>query len=66
VVADASALLGVRVAVDATGVAVSIGVGVLRRPEHLVRQVVIPQLHAEMWANVSDSTRFRQRVTESR
>ena len=44
--------------------AVAIGVGVLRRPEHLVRQVVIPQLHPEMWANVSDSTRFRQRVTE--
>jgi microcompartment protein CcmL/EutN len=43
--------------------AVSIGVGVLRRPDHLVRQVVIPQLHPEMWANVSDSTRFRQRVT---
>jgi microcompartment protein CcmL/EutN len=45
--------------------AVSIGVGALRRPEVLVRQVVIPQLHPEMWANVSDSTRFRQRVTET-
>jgi microcompartment protein CcmL/EutN len=45
--------------------AVSIGVGVLRRPDVLVRQVVIPQLHPEMWANVSDSTRFRQRVTEA-
>ena len=45
--------------------AVSIGVGVLRRPEHLVRQVVIPQLHPEMWTNVTDSTRFRRRVTEA-
>jgi hypothetical protein len=24
--------------------------------------VVIPQLHAEMWENVSDATRFRARV----
>lgn len=42
--------------------AVEIGVGVLERPEQLVRQVVIPQLHAEMWENVSDATRFRSRV----
>ena len=42
--------------------AVEIGVGVLERPELLVRQVVIPQLHAEMWENVSDATRFRARV----
>jgi len=46
--------------------AVSIGVGVLRSPQHLVRQVIIPQLHPEMWANISDSTRFRQRVTEAK
>lgn len=46
--------------------AVEIGVRVLRRPEALVRQVVIPQLHPEMWANVSDSTRFSARVMESR
>jgi microcompartment protein CcmL/EutN len=46
--------------------AVGIGVGALRRPENLVRQVVIPQLHVEMWANVSDSTQFRRRVTEAR
>jgi microcompartment protein CcmL/EutN len=42
--------------------AVEIGVGVLGRPELLVRQVVIPQLHTEMWENVSDATRFRARV----
>jgi microcompartment protein CcmL/EutN len=43
--------------------AVEIGVGALERPELLVRQVVIPQLHAEMWENVSEATRFRTRVT---
>jgi microcompartment protein CcmL/EutN len=42
--------------------AVEIGVGVLERPELLVRQVVIPQLHPEMWENVADATRFRSRV----
>ena len=44
--------------------AVEIGVGVLERPDLLVRQVVIPQLHAEMWENVSDATRFSARVLE--
>jgi microcompartment protein CcmL/EutN len=43
--------------------AVEIGVEVLR-PDLLVRQVVIPQLHAEMWENVSDATRFSTRVLE--
>ena len=42
--------------------AVEIGVGVLERPELLVRQVVIPLLHPEMWENVSDATRFGSRV----
>jgi len=42
--------------------AIEIGVGVLERPELLVRQVVIPQLHSEMWDNVAESTRFRTRV----
>jgi len=42
--------------------AIEIGVGVLERPELLVRQVVIPQLHAEMWDNVAEATRFRTRV----
>ncbi|HUW09060.1 MAG TPA: BMC domain-containing protein [Anaerolineae bacterium] len=43
--------------------AVEIGVGALERPELLVRQVVIPQLHREMWDNVSSATRFRDRVS---
>lgn len=42
--------------------AVSIGAAVLRRPDQLVRQVVIPQMHPDMWENVSASTRFRDRV----
>jgi microcompartment protein CcmL/EutN len=42
--------------------AVEIGVGALERPELLVRQVVIPQLHTEMWDNVAEATRFRARV----
>ncbi len=44
--------------------AVDIGVSVLERPELLVRQVVIPQLHSEMWENVGDATRFRARVID--
>ena len=44
--------------------AVEIGVGVLERPGLLVRQVVIPQLHPEMWENVADATRFRTRVID--
>ncbi|HEY69636.1 MAG TPA: BMC domain-containing protein [Anaerolineae bacterium] len=44
--------------------AVEIGVSVLERPELLVRQVVIPQLHREMWENVGDATRFRARVID--
>jgi len=42
--------------------AIEIGVGVLERPELLVRQVVIPQLHSEMWDNLAEATRFRTRV----
>jgi microcompartment protein CcmL/EutN len=42
--------------------AVEIGVGALARPDLLVRQVVISQLHAEMWENVSGATRFSARV----
>ena len=44
--------------------AVEIGVGVLERPNLLVRQVVIPQLHPQMWGNVADATRFRARVID--
>lgn len=43
--------------------AVEIGSGVLR-PGLLVREVVIPRLHREMWENVSDATRFGARVPE--
>lgn len=43
--------------------AVEIGSGVLR-PGLLVREVVIPRLHREMWENVSDATRFGARVVE--
>lgn len=42
--------------------AVEIGVSALERPGLLIRQVVIPQLHPEMWDNVSSATRFRNRV----
>jgi microcompartment protein CcmL/EutN len=44
--------------------AVEIGVGVLESPTLLVRQVVIPQLHPDMWDNISDATRFRSRVID--
>lgn len=53
--------------------AVEIGVGVLEQPDRsaegsrqslLVRQVVIPQLHPEMWDNVAAATRFRSRVID--
>jgi microcompartment protein CcmL/EutN len=43
--------------------AIDIGCGVLEKPTLLVRQVVIPQLHPEMWDNLSNATRFRDRVT---
>ena len=42
--------------------AVEIGIEALESPDLLVRQVVIPQLHPEMWENVSEATRFRTRV----
>lgn len=44
--------------------AVEIGVSVLERPDLLVREVVIAQLHSEMWDNVADATRFTARVLE--
>ena len=44
--------------------AVEIGVGVLENPGLLVQQVVIPQLHSEMWENVADATRFGARVLD--
>jgi microcompartment protein CcmL/EutN len=42
--------------------AVEIGVGVLAAPGLLVRQVVIPQLHQEIWDNLFAATRFGDRV----
>ena len=42
--------------------AIEIGVGVLETPDLLVQQVVIPQLHKEMWDNISDTTYFSRRV----
>jgi microcompartment protein CcmL/EutN len=44
--------------------AVEMGVGVLRRPELLIRQVVIPQLHPEMWEALTEATRFSSLVWE--
>jgi microcompartment protein CcmL/EutN len=44
--------------------AVEIGVGVLEQPSLLVSRVVIPQLHLEMWENIADATRFRDRVSD--
>jgi microcompartment protein CcmL/EutN len=43
--------------------AIEIGVGVLETPDLLVQQVVIPQLHKEMWDNIADTTYFSGRVT---
>lgn len=42
--------------------AVQIGTQVLERPDLLVREVVIPQLHPGIWDNVGDATRFGDRV----
>jgi len=44
--------------------AVEIGLRGLERPDLLIRQVVIPQLHEAMWENISDTTRFGARVRE--
>ena len=44
-------------------IAVALGVGSLDGPNQLLRQVVIPQLHEEMWANLSQATRFSERVS---
>lgn len=43
--------------------AIAIGVGALETPDLLVQEVVIPQLHAEMWDNIADSTYFSRRVS---
>ncbi|MDH3298018.1 MAG: BMC domain-containing protein [Gemmatimonadota bacterium] len=43
-------------------IAVETGVGALDRPDLLIQRVIIPQLHAEMWDNVSAATPFVQRT----
>ena len=42
--------------------AIEIGTGVLTKPGLLVRKVVIPQLHNEMWENLGSASRFSDRV----
>jgi microcompartment protein CcmL/EutN len=42
--------------------AVQAGTGALERPDLLVREVVIPQLHPGMWENIGEATRFSYRV----
>ena len=44
-------------------IAVERGVAALDRPDQLVREVVIPQLHEELWTNLSQATRFREIVS---
>jgi len=44
--------------------AIEIGVGALESPDTLVWEIVIPQLHEEMWDNLGDGTRFRTRVID--
>lgn len=44
--------------------AVETGIDSLDRPDQLVRSVVIPKLHPEMWDNVADASRFAARVLE--
>ena len=42
--------------------AVRLGTGALERPDLLVRDVVIPQLHPGLWENVGESTWFGSQV----
>jgi microcompartment protein CcmL/EutN len=44
--------------------AIEIGVGALESRDMLVWEIVIPQLHEEMWNNLGDATRFRTRVID--
>ena len=46
-------------------IAVSSGIESLERPELLVRRVIIPQLHADMWDNISAATAFADRVAST-
>ncbi len=44
-------------------IAVALGVESLESPDQLLRQVVIPQLHEEMWENLSQASRFSERIS---
>ncbi len=44
-------------------IAVALGVDSLESPDQLLRQVVIPQLHEEMWENLSQASRFSERIS---
>jgi microcompartment protein CcmL/EutN len=44
-------------------IAVALGVESLEGPDQLLRQVVIPQLHEEMWENLSQASRFSERIS---
>jgi len=44
-------------------VAIASGVDALDQPGAIVQTVVIPQLHQEMWDNVSAASPFSHRVT---
>lgn len=44
-------------------IAVALGVESLESPDQLVRQVVIPQLHEEMWENLSQASRFSELIS---
>lgn len=43
-------------------IAVELGVAAIEQAKQLIRQVVIPQLHPEMWANLTAATSFADRV----
>ena len=44
-------------------IAVALGVESLESPDQLLRQVVIPKLHEEMWENLSRASRFSERIS---
>lgn len=44
-------------------IAVALGVESLESPDQLLRQVVIPQLHEEMWENLAQASRFSERIS---
>ncbi len=44
-------------------IAVDLGVRSLGSPDQLLRQVVIPRLHQEMWDNLSQASRFSERIS---